>query len=510
MTRISRETNEELISVLKQRYNAASKGQKTRVLDEFVAVSGFHRKHAIGLLSGRNESSGCDPRIGRRIYDEAVREALIILWEAADRICGKRLKAALPCLVDAMERHRHLELEPGVRARVLSASAATIDRLLAPIRDTARARKKRRSAPKVSKQIPVRTFADWGEPAPGFLEIDFVVHGGGSVAGSLLHTLSVTDVSSGWVECIPLLVREQSLVVEALQIVEKQLPVPIRGIDSDNDGAFINDTLMAYCETHRIEFTRSRAYRKNDQAWIEQKNGAVVRRLVGHERYSGVVAGQILARLYQASRLYINHFQPSLKLRSKVRDGAKVRKLYHKAATPCERLLKHPEVSTSTKELLLEQQKQLDPVGLLHQIREHQAALAALASPEEMSTGPGRESLEQFLSALPRLWRAGEVRPTHRKHSEKPRSWRTREDPFKSVWPEVLGWLQATPDATAKSLFRQLQRKHPDHYPDSQLRTLQRRVREWRQVMAKQLVYACLDGAEAADTVIVGARDKEQ
>jgi hypothetical protein len=507
MGRIGREAKDELISALKQRYKTARKDQKTRILDEFVAVSQFHRKHAIRLLSGKSRSSGNDPKIGRKIYDEAAKEALIILWEAADRICSKRLKPALPGFVTAMERHGHLQLEAGVRARVLAASPATIDRLLAPIRAVAGTRKKKRVASKVSKQVPVRTFADWKDPEPGFLEIDFVVHGGGSVAGSLIHTLTVTDVCSGWVECIPLLAREQSLVVEALQVIAEQLPVPILGIDSDNDGAFINDTLTDFCRENGIEFTRSRAYRKNDQAWIEQKNGAVVRRLVGHARYSGVVAGQVLARLYQASRLYTNFFQPSLKLRGKVREGSRVRKLYHSAATPCERLLNHPKVSSSTKELLRVQQDQLDPVWLLHHIREHQSALAAIASPEEMSAQPGRENLEKFLSELPRLWKAGEVRPTHRKHAEKPRSWRTREDPFKAAWPEILSWLEGAPDVTAKALFGRLQRERPGQYPDSQLRTLQRRVSEWRHVMAKQLVYDCLDGEKAVDAAAISTKN---
>ena len=505
MTRISRETKAELTRAVRQRYRGSSKGEKTRILDEFVSVSGFHRKHAIRLLSRDEVMPASDsPRVGRKVYDQAVREALVVLWEAADRVCGKRLKPALPSFVDALERHGHLRLQPDVRARVLAISAASIDRLLAPIRNGAGRRTKRGNASEARRRVPVRTFADWNEPMPGFLEIDFVVHGGGSVAGSLIYTLVGTDVSSGWVECVPLVAREQSLVVEGLDVVQKQLPVPLLGIDSDNDGAFINDTLIDYCRAKEIEFTRSRPYRKNDQAWIEQKNGAVVRRLVGHDRYSGVVAGQILARLYQVSRLYTNWFQPSLKLRDKVRDGAKVKKLYHKAATPAERLLKHPKVPLSTKEQLRERQRELDPVGLLHQIRDHQAALAALGSPEEASTGPGRESLEQFLSQLPSLWRAGEARPTHRRALHKPRSWRTREDPFKSVWPEILERLQAEPDATAKSLFKDLQEEYPEQFSDGQLRTLQRRVREWRHVMAKQLVYACMNGDETKTIHIVG------
>ena len=346
---ISKDTRAELVEVLRLRYRDSTKRDKGRILDEFVAVTGYHRKHAVRVLggSGRVERT---QSVSRRIYDEAVKEALIVTWEAADRICGKRLKAILPSLVDAMERHGYLNLDSEIRKRLLVISAATIDRILAPIRTQAQIRKKRRKSSKPSQKIPVRTFADWNEPAPGYLEIDFVAHSGGSMAGSVIHTLVGTDVNSGWTECVPLLAREQSLTVRGLEVLFKQIPIPVLGIDSDNDGAFINDTLSRFRDVRGIEFTRSRAYHKNDQAWIEQKNGAVVRRIVGHERFTGVVAGQTLAHLYQAVRLYVNFFQPSFKLRSKERQGGKVKKSYHAPLTPCDRLVRDPCVDNSDQE----------------------------------------------------------------------------------------------------------------------------------------------------------------
>lgn len=324
---ISKRARTEVIAALHQRYQSATKREKTRILDEFVAVAQCHRKHAVRLLSSGNEAPKPNvPVAGRRVYDEAVREALIIAWEAADRICGKRLKAILPSLVEAMERHGHLALAPRIRERVLSVSAATIDRILAPVRNEAGRRKRRRVKKKMSHQVPTRTFADWDQPPPGYLEIDFVAHCGGSVSGRFIHSLVATDVCSGWTEAIPLLAREQSLVVAGLEAIERQLPVPMLGIDADNDGAFINETLLDYCQDKRIEFTRSRAYHKNDQAWIEQKNGTIVRRFVGYDRYAGPIAGQALAHLYAAIRLYVNYFQPSFKLLDKTRVGAKVNK----------------------------------------------------------------------------------------------------------------------------------------------------------------------------------------
>ena len=154
-----------------------------------------------------------------------------------------------------------------------------------------------------------------------------------------------TDVCSGWTEAVPLVAREQSLVVAGLEVIRRQFPVPVLGIDSDNDSAFINETLQGYCEGQQIEFTRSRPDKKNDQAWIEQKNGSVIRRFVGYRRFSGLIAGPCLARLYRMVRLDVNYFPPSFKLLSKTRDGAKIKKRYHKPATPCARLLAHASVS---------------------------------------------------------------------------------------------------------------------------------------------------------------------
>ncbi len=489
---VSRATRFELIRVVKRRYMMAAKAEKTSILNEFVATTGYHRKHAIRLMRASNFiSSAKTTGFGKRIYDDATKEALTVVWEASDRICGKRLKQIIPDLVDAMERHGHLSLDLEVRKRLFRISAATIDRLLSPVR--AKTRRKKPTQKRVRKQIPIRTFADWDDPCAGFLEIDFVVHGGGSMAGSVIHTLVATDVCSGWTESVPLLAREQSLVVEGLEVLRRQFPVPILGIDSDNDGAFINETLVTYCKTNHIEFTRSRAYRKNDQAWIEQKNGSIIRRHVGHARYSGVVAGQALARLYQSVRLVTNYFQPSFKLRGKTRVGSKIKKIYHKPATPCQRLMNDLRVKPENKNRLRSLQERLDPMELLFKIRESQAALAALSNTE---CDPGQRTLQAFLAELPNMWRLAEVRPTHQTKRAEQRWWRTRKDPFQEVWPQVLQSLQETPDITAKELFKRLQKENPGRYPNGQLRTLQRRVREWRGLMAKHQVYVCLNESD--------------
>lgn len=220
--RIGTQTREELVRVLGRRYHDSSKMAKTLILNDLVAVSGYHRKHAIRLLgseggNGHMQMLPCEVYHSRRIYDETVKEAVIVTWEAADRICGKRLKAVLPDLVNAMERHGHLNLDLEVRKRLLKASASTIARLLSPIRNRSQSHRKRHKSPRVSKQVPVHTFADWDGPNPGYFEIDFVAHCGGLMAESFIHTLVATDVSSGWTELMPLLAREQSLVVRGLR-----------------------------------------------------------------------------------------------------------------------------------------------------------------------------------------------------------------------------------------------------------------------------------------------------
>ena len=220
-----------------------------------------------------------------------MRQALVVLWEAADRICGKRLKAVLPGLIVALERHGHLTSTP--RFVSISSPLALPPSIgLLPIRGAAPHRKKRRTkkAEPGDSHPHIRGLAIQSRASgDGLRRPWWRLHG-----GVFLWSLVATDVCTGWTEAVPLVAREQSLVVEGLEVIRRQFPVPIRGIDSDNDGAFINETLLDYCQEQNREFTRSRAYQKNDQAWIEQKNGAVVRRFVGYQRHAGLVAGQCL------------------------------------------------------------------------------------------------------------------------------------------------------------------------------------------------------------------------
>jgi len=490
-------TRKELVEALRERYRSAAFGDRIKILDEFVALTGYHRKHAIRVLHAE-VATATGARARNRLYDEAVRQALTVLWEAADRVCGKRLKALIPMLVDAMERHGHLDLDPVIKTKVLQVSAATIDRVLASARLHIDGQRKRRKGvgSAIRRSIPVRTFADWRDPPPGFFEIDMVEHCGGvKTEGEFVHTLTMTDIASGWTECVAMRVRDQMLVIEAFEKVTADLPFAMLGVDSDNDSAFMSQSVFDYCKGRGLEQTRSRAYKKNDQAWVEQKNGAVVRRLVGYGRLSGAAATRALAVLYASSRLYINFFQPSFKLKSKTRDGARVHKVYFKPATPCDRLLAHGSVKPAIKEKLTAQFKGLDPVRLLQEIRVAQQTLSNLAAHgvhTEAAPG-GASDVAVFLASLSSAWKDGEARPTHRKQPKAKHWWRTRPDPFADAWPVIEGWLIAEPSVSACALMDRLAAMVPDAYAGkAQLRTLQRRVKAWRSQRVKEMVLGSL------------------
>ena len=231
-------TRDELVAVVAERYTRSARKDRSRILDEFTAVSGLHRKHAMRLLRIRSEPSG--PRRRRRVYDDAVREALILVWEASDRVCGKRLRPLIPILVKSMERHGHLKLAPEVGSGLLAMSAATIDRSLCKVKEQATGGGRRRSASStgVRRSVPVRTFDGWDDPAPGFMEADLVAHSGPTAEGSFVQTLTLTDIASGWTECAPLLVREQTVLIAVLSEVRKRMPFPLLGFDTDNDSVF--------------------------------------------------------------------------------------------------------------------------------------------------------------------------------------------------------------------------------------------------------------------------------
>jgi hypothetical protein len=487
MGRLSMATRKELTEVAAERYQTSNHAEKTRVLDEFVDITGYHRKHAMRLLRGE-AGAQTGGRRRRRIYDEAERNALVLLWEASDRVCGKRLKALMPVLIEAMERHGHLELAAEIRAKLLAMSAATIDRALARVREGLGRRRRRPAAHALRSSIPIRTSADWGDPSPGFVEADLVAHSGPSARGSFIQTLVLTDIATGWTECAPLIVREQTLLSTVLTELRKQLPFALLGLDTDNDTVFMNETLKAYCDAANIAFTRCRPYRKNDQAFVEQKNGAVVRRMVGYRRFEGLEAATLLAELYRSARLFVNFFQPSFKLIAKRRDGARVRKTYSAPMTPHQRLAADVRTPDEVRARLQEIYAALDPVVLLRDIRASQERLAALADVQPVGhTAAAEQPIELFLTSLRTAWKDGAIRPTDRPIVKAKRG-RRRPDPLVHATPDLRKWFEAEPWRTGSELLSRLQTEYPGAYPNKLLRTLQRRLKAWRSEQANALL----------------------
>jgi hypothetical protein len=507
MRRVTMATRGELVVAVRDRYTKSERCEKTRILDEFVAVTGFHRKHATRLLRGQ-QTTRATGRPARRLYDEAVRDALVVIWEASDRICGKRLKPLMPLLVEAMERHKHLQLAPEIRTSLLAMSAATIDRALRMVREHAGGPARRRTAPSlaVRRSVPIRTFSDWQNPPPGFVEADLVAHSGPSASGSFVQTLVLTDVATGWTECAPLLVREQKLLSEVLAELRKLLPFNLLGLDTDNDSVFMNETIRDYCQATGVVFTRCRPYRKNDQAFVEQKNGAVVRRVVGYRRLEGLEAATALARLYATVRLFVNFFQPSFKLAEKERDGARVRKRYHPPATPCQRLLADPRTPEEVRIRVRALHATLDPVRLLSDMRTAQQQLVDIADRSFVPTSASicAPPIEEFLAGLRMAWKAGEVRPTARPKPKQKRG-RRRPDPLAKVTVPLHAWFIAEPWRTGRELLERLQAEYPGTYPDGLLRTLQRRLKIWRSEIAHTMVFGAIHSQHAASQAPAGS-----
>jgi hypothetical protein len=481
---------DELVAATSGRYLGAKRDEKKRILDEFVAVTGFHRKHAMRLLRLGRAAGRDGHRAERRLYDDAVRTALTVLWEASDRICGKRLRPLAPLLVEAMERHGHLRLDPDVRRQLLAMSAATIDRALREAKAANGRRRRHRPVSEFRRSIPVRTFSDWDDPPPGFCEVDLVWHSGPNAKGSFVQTLTVTDIATGWTECAPLLVREQKLLTEVLTEIRKLLPFTLLGFDSDNDSVFINETVRDYCLAGGITFTRCRPYRKNDQAWVEQKNGAVVRKIAGYRRFEGVQAAVALADLYATVRLFVNFFQPSFKLAEKDREGARIHKRYHKPATPYQRLIADSRTPEDVKRRLERVYTSLDPVRLLRDMRAAQLRLVEIAdTPDKIaSEDAAAPALDVFLAGLRTSWKAGDIRPTAQCKPTAKRG-RRRPDPLVAVTAPLRTWFEAEPWRTARELLEKLQAEQPGNYPNGLLRTLQRRLKIWRAERAHEMVF---------------------
>lgn len=519
----------EVTAAVRERYRAAGRAEKGRILDELTATTGWHRKHAVRALSGEVASDSPAQSARTRTY-AGIQDALVALWEASDRVCGKRLKPMIPVLLSALVRHGRLSPSREDRALILSVSAATIDRMLVDVKVAAAGGRRRRVGfySAIRREVPIRTFNDWNDPPPGFCEIDMVAHGGTSVAGSFIQTLTMTDIATGWTECLPLVARDGSLVVEAMTRAQSLFPWLVCGADFDNDSAFMNDVVVPWCRSQKIDVTRSRAYKKNDQAFVEQKNGAVVRRLVGYGRFDGIETAQVMARLYAAARLHVNFFQPSFKLKDKRRDGAKVIKRYHQPATPYARALAHPKLSAAIKRRLRDTYRTLDPVALLAEMRRCQEELgqridargikvarrrpvqAALPIPTavgDFARTLGTTLLDTVATTRNEPSRI-EPRATHRKPKRRYKTRVRMPSMLDPHLPAIEGWLAAEPQITALTIVGRLEEIAPAVFGAKQLSIAQRLLRSLRRKAAATVLAATtVEPASSAPPVRPGPVD---
>ena len=361
------------------RYKRATKGERSRILDEFTAITSYHRGHAARALR-----QALKPKVAKKPdrrrekkYADAEFKPLRKIWATLGMPAGKRLAPYMEEMVPFMERCGELELTDSVRDNLLSVSASTIDRMMAPERKRImlKGRKGTKPGTLLKHQVPIRTFEGHDLALPGFLEIDLVAHGGGDPKGDFAQTLDATDVCSGWTETRAVQNKAQKWVFAALAILLGRLPFDAAGIDSDNGGEFINAHLVRFCEEKRLAFTRSRPYRKNDNCFVEQKNWTVVRKTVGYFRYDTEEELKILNQIYGHLRLYTNYFQPSMRLVSKTRNGAKVTKKYDMPKTPYRRLMENQAIGRKAKRVMKEEYETLNPVQLKRKIIKLQGRL---------------------------------------------------------------------------------------------------------------------------------------
>jgi hypothetical protein len=347
----------DLVRALALRYGHASKTEKSQILDQVCEVTCYTRKYTLTLLKKPPTEERGVKRTRRRSasYGPSEVELLRLCWLVTDGICSKRLAPFLPELLERMRRRQALRQFPiAVQTRVARMSAATIDRALKPLREQTKTRRgvsMTSGGTLLKRQIAIRTFADWTDLRPEFLEMDLVAHCGWSGAGQFLYTLSMVDVATGWVACAGLRDKRQETVILALQRLRAQLPFRVLGLDSDNGTEFINNALLNYCTQHGITFTRSRPYLKNDTCHVEPKNWAVVRRLVGYDRLESP-ALPALERIHDLARDYINFLHPVRKLVSKTGSGPRVTRRYDIAQTPYHRLLESGALSIKMSDRL--------------------------------------------------------------------------------------------------------------------------------------------------------------
>lgn len=375
------------------RYRRAGKAEKGRILDQLCATTGWHRNHARKALGEALQPKVVRPRKPRAPrYGAEVVAALAFCWAVLGAPTGKRLAPIMGELVPRLRRFRELDITDATETALLAMSPATMDRRLAPDRAKMALRGRSHTKPGslLKSQIPIRTWAQWDDAVPGFVEIDLVGHEGGNAVGDHCYTLTVTDIATGWTENRSVRNKARRWVIEALEDIATVMPFPIIGVDSDNGSEFINHHLLDWCEKRQITFTRSRPGNSNDGAHVEQKNWAVVRTVVGYHRYDTPAELGLLNKIWRCQSQLANYFYPQQKLISKVREGAKVIKKYDPATTPYHRAVRDDGVSAEDKNILADIYTDLNPAATQREIQALTAQLLTLTTGKAAARpGPG-------------------------------------------------------------------------------------------------------------------------
>jgi len=353
------------------RYRKAAKVEKTRLLDEYLALAGGNRKYAIYRLNREGKRQlrqiGGEyvnveitarvrkKRVYKSYYDKEVARALVSLWHFFMRVCGERLVPLLRANIDDPQVRSKFPMSDEVRGKLKKISRSTVERLLKDEREKHKVKgtctTKRGTL--LKNQIPVRVFWNWDDKKPGFCEIDTVSHdGGGTISSDYAWSLTATDVALCWTEVRALKNKARKWTSEAIEDMRSVFPVPVRGFDSDGGPEFINWHFKAWCEKNEITFTRGRAYHSNDNCFVEQKNGDVIRKTVGYARFEGDAALDALRDVYRYLCPLLNYFYPNKKLAGKqTLSNGTVKKIYEKQLkTPYERVQEHPDIRDENKQ----------------------------------------------------------------------------------------------------------------------------------------------------------------
>lgn len=381
------------------RYSRSSRVAKKTILDELCAVTGWHRDHARKALRQALVLKVVKARPPRPpLYGEDVIEALRFCWAVQGTPCGRLLAAALPDLVPRLRRFKELDIDDVTAQLLLRIAPATIDRRLKEDRGKLDPRGRSHTKPGtlLKDSIPMRTWAEWDDAVPGFVEIDLVGHEGGNSRGEFCFTLDITDIATGWTETRSVRNKAQKWVFAAIKDATAAFPFPILGLDSDNGSEFINWELFRWCEQENLTFTRSRSGNKNDGAHVEQKNWHIVRQTVGYHRYDTAAELELLNQIWALQRLLTNHFGPQQKLVKKIRTGAKITKKYDLPATPYQRVLADTgTVKKAVKTKLARENKPLNPAAIQRQLQHLASELLTLTTAKQ---GPKNQPALRALS----------------------------------------------------------------------------------------------------------------